>query len=166
MAIGERINFFRKMRGMTQKYLGLLMGYPERSSDVRIAQYESGARTPKMDAVDQLAAHLQVSPFALEVPNIDDEIGMMHTFFTLEDLKGLTPDIIDGKVVLRLDDSENVPPHKYWRMHNLLRDWVQQAVKYRSGEITKEEYDVWRYNYPEYASIALFAKNPSGNDTK
>ena len=41
MAIGERIHFFRIMRGMTQKYLGMLVGFPERSADVRLAQYET-----------------------------------------------------------------------------------------------------------------------------
>ena len=49
MAIGERIRFFRNMRGMTQKYLGVLMGFPEKSADIRMAQYESGSRTPKED---------------------------------------------------------------------------------------------------------------------
>ena len=28
MAIGERIHFFRTMRGMTQKYLGMALGFP------------------------------------------------------------------------------------------------------------------------------------------
>ena len=27
--------------------------------------------------------------------------------------------------------------------------WEQEAEKYRNGEITKEEYDRWRYTYPE-----------------
>lgn len=30
MAIGERIRFFRNLRGMTQKYLGQVVGFPER----------------------------------------------------------------------------------------------------------------------------------------
>ena len=47
MAIGERIHFFRTLRGMTQKYLGMAVGFPERSADVRLAQYETGTRTPK-----------------------------------------------------------------------------------------------------------------------
>ncbi len=47
MAIGERIHFFRIMRGMTQKYLGMLVGFPERSADVRLAQYETGSRQAK-----------------------------------------------------------------------------------------------------------------------
>ena len=49
MAIGERIQFFRKLRGMTQKYLGTQVGFPEKSADVRLAQYETGTRTPKAD---------------------------------------------------------------------------------------------------------------------
>ena len=41
MAIGERIRFFRNMKGITQKYLGMVVGVPERSADVRMAQYET-----------------------------------------------------------------------------------------------------------------------------
>lgn len=47
MAISERIHFFRNLRGMTQKYLGLQLGFPDKSADVRMAQYETGSRTPK-----------------------------------------------------------------------------------------------------------------------
>lgn len=38
MATGERIRFFRTLRGMTQKYLGLLLGFPESSADVRLGK--------------------------------------------------------------------------------------------------------------------------------
>ena len=48
MAIGERIRFFRNLRGMTQKYLGTVVGFPEKTADIRMAQYESGSRTPKL----------------------------------------------------------------------------------------------------------------------
>ena len=49
MAIGERIRFIRNLRGMTQKYLGIMAGLPERTADIRMAQYEAGTRTPKED---------------------------------------------------------------------------------------------------------------------
>ena len=55
MAIGERIHFFRTMRGMTQKYLGMALGFSEKSADVRLAQYENGSRTPKADVTAALA---------------------------------------------------------------------------------------------------------------
>ena len=86
MAIGERIRFIRNLRGMTQKYLGMAVGFPERAADVRMAQYESGTRTPKADLTNEIAHVLDVSPSALGVPDIDTEIGLMHTFFAMEDL--------------------------------------------------------------------------------
>lgn len=49
MAIGERIRFIRNLRGMTQKLLGTAIGFPEKTADIRLAQYESGTRTPKED---------------------------------------------------------------------------------------------------------------------
>ena len=78
MAIGERIHFFRLLRGMTQKYLGMALGFPEKSADVRLAQYETGSRTPKADLTAALAEVLDVSPHALSVPDIDSYVGLMH----------------------------------------------------------------------------------------
>jgi len=49
MAIGKRIHFFRIMRGMTPKYIGMLVSFPERSADMRLAQYETGSRKPKAE---------------------------------------------------------------------------------------------------------------------
>ena len=89
MSIGERIRFIRNLRGMTQKYLGIAAGFDEKTADVRMAQYEAGTRTPKGNLINSLAAALEISPEALTVPNIDSDIGVMHTLFALEDLYGL-----------------------------------------------------------------------------
>ena len=71
MAIGERIRFIRNLRGMTQKWLGQAVGFPQKTADIRMAQYESGSRTPKEDLVKALANVLEVSPLALRIPDID-----------------------------------------------------------------------------------------------
>lgn len=81
--------FFRKKRGMTQKYLGQKIGFPECSADVRMAQYEVGSRKPKEDVTNALAEALDVSPRALNVPDIDSLMGVAHTLFALEDIYGL-----------------------------------------------------------------------------
>lgn len=140
MVIGERIRFFRNKRGMTMKYLGQAVGFPENSADVRIAQYESGSRTPKKPVVEELAYHLQVAPEALDVPDIETKLGMMHTFFILEDLRGITADIVNDEVVLRVTKGSFDGPN-YNQMMELLKPWAEQSIKYRNGEITKEEYD-------------------------
>ena len=97
MAIGERIRFIRNLRGMTQKYLGTLVGFPEKTADIRMAQYEAGTRTPKEDLTKALAGALDVSPLALDVPDIDSNFGLMHTLFALEDRYGLTIEISEAK---------------------------------------------------------------------
>lgn len=158
MAIGERIRFIRNLRGMTQKYLGMAVGFPEKTADVRMAQYESGTRTPKADLTSALAHTLDVSPQALDVPDIDSDIGLMHTLFALEDLRGLKISEADGEICLRLDKSRG---RTYDDMMKMLTSWREQAAKLEAGEITKEEYDQWRYHYPEFDTIQRWAKVPS-----
>ena len=126
MAIGERIHHFRLLRGFTQKYLGQQLGFSDSQADVRIAQYEKGARSPKEKYLNALA----------------------DTLFTLEDLYGLHIDEIDGELCLRLDKSKGTT---YLSMFDMFHAWQEQAEKLKSGEITQEKYDQWRYNYPKNA---------------
>ena len=139
MAIGERIRFIRNLRGMTQKFLGLQVGFSERTADIRMAQYESGSRTPKADLVEQLAD-------ALNVPNIDSYTGLMHTLFALEDLYGFKIDRLDGEICIRINRQNG---STFSKMTGLLEPWEEMAQKYRNGEISREEYDQWRYRYPK-----------------
>ena len=155
MAIGQRIRFFRNRKGMTQKYLGEILGFVGKTSDVRMAQYESEARIPKQELVKNMAHFLDVSTHALTVPDIDTNIGLMHTFFALEDIRGLKIGEVDGEVVLRLDKSDF---STYSTMDKMLRAWLAEAKKLESGEITKEEYDEWRYKYPELDTHQIWAK--------
>ena len=158
MAIGERIHFFRSMRGMTQKYLGQLMGFPEKSADVRLAQYETGTRTPKADLINSLANALDVSPLALSVPDIDSELGLMHTFFALEDLYGLKIDKVNDELCIRLDSHRG---NSNAFLFDFFAAWQKQAELFKNGEISKEEYDRWRYNYPKFDADSGYVKVPS-----
>ena len=159
MAIGERIRFFRNLRGMTQKYLGQVVGFPEKTADIRMAQYESGSRTPKAELTENLADALGVSPLALSVPDIDSYIGLMHTLFTLEDLYGLTvSESEDGEICLKVDTSKGKDAHE---LRKLLYAWKEQADKLSSEEISKDKYDEWRYHYPEFDTTQTWAKVPS-----
>lgn len=147
MAIGERIRFFRNLCGMTQKYLGQVVGFPEKTADIRMAQYESGSRTPKADLTNKLAEVFDISPQALSVPDIDSYDGLMHTLFTLEDLYGFRIDKLDDELCIRLDKCMGT---NYLKMFDMFSAWQEQAKKFKNGEITKEEYDNWRYNYPKF----------------
>ena len=54
----KRIKYLRNLKNFTQKYLGQLIGLPEKNADIRIAQYESDSRTPKADITKELAKAL------------------------------------------------------------------------------------------------------------
>lgn len=160
MAIGERIRFFRNLRGMTQKYLGQVVGFPEKTADIRMAQYESGSRTPKAELAESLAGALGVSPLALSVPDIDSYLGLMHTLFTLEDRYGLTVDTGENGVSLRVDPRKGRDAAELFKM---LTAWAEQSEKYHNGDINRDEYDKWRYNYPKFDETSGFVKVPSQN---
>ena len=158
MAIGERIRFFRNLCGMTQKYLGQIVGFPEKTADIRMAQYESGSRTPKTDLTDKLAEVFDISPQALSVPNIDSYIGLMHTLFTLEDRYGLTIEKTENSISMYADPRKGTDAAELLEM---LTAWAEQSDKYHNGDISRDEYDKWRYNYPKYDETSGFVKVPS-----
>ena len=154
MAIGKRIKFFRKRKELTQKQLGRMLGFLGKTSDVRMAQYEAEARAPKHDLVQKMANIFEVSPNALTVPNIDNYIGLLHTFFALEDLYGLKIVAINDEICLYLDKSDVT-------LLQMFQAWQEQSAKLEQGEITKEQYDQCRYNYPKFDTFNRWAKVPS-----
>lgn len=143
---------------MTQKYLGTIVGFPARSADVRLAQYETGTRKPKAELTAALAQALDVSPHALDVPDIDSCIGLMHTLFTLEDMYGLAVSESDGEICLKVNTSKGKDAHE---LRKILYAWKEQADKLSSEEISKDKYDEWRYHYPEFDTTQIWARVPS-----
>lgn len=169
MAIGERINFLRNLRGMTMKFFGMSIGFTEKQADVRISQYESGKRTPKENIIESMAQSLNVSPEALNVPNIDSYTGLMHTLFALEDIYGLRIGEIDGELCLRLSKNNKMT---YLSMFDMFSAWNEVSKKYKDEQITKEQYDQWRYNYPKplveetLENLRAYHDNDKVNDTQ
>lgn len=149
MAAGERIRFLRRLRGFTQKQLGKELGFPDKSADIRIVQYENGSRTPKQEILSSMATALDVSPNAIAVPDIDSDLGFIHTLFALEDIFGLVPSDDEEKTSLDFTDPRALEPH----LSDMLVAWKEQYKKFKSGEISKEDYDQWRYNFPKFANI-------------
>ena len=90
MSPGRRIQHYRMLRGMTQKALGIAAGFPPATADIRIAQYESGARTPKHALLCTLAEALGVSPLVLDIPRIKSREELNQLLLALEDEYGLT----------------------------------------------------------------------------
>ena len=101
--------------------LGELLGFLGKTSDVRVAQYETEARTPKADLIKKMAQIFDISPRAINVPDIDSYLGLMHTLFALEDMYGIKIGEIDGELSLRLDQEHK----KYQHLFTPFLAWQQ-----------------------------------------
>lgn len=146
MSFGSRLRYFRQKQGITQKLLGQLMGFPEKSADIRVAQYENESRVPKPEVVNEFAKQFCVDPRALAVPDISTYDGLMHTLFALEDTFGLKLVVKDDEPYFYFDDRGN---HDAFELKKGLMRWKTMVQLLADKEITRSEYDYWRYNYNE-----------------
>ena len=64
----------------------------------------------------------------------------------------------ENGVSLRVDPRKGKDPAE---LSEMLTAWAQQAEKLRTGEINREDYDKWRYNYPKYDETSGYVKVPS-----
>ena len=138
MKIGERLKKFRMASGLSQKQLGDLSGM----SEPAIRNYELGNRYPNDKQLEKIAGALKINPLAIADPDFDSYQGLMHSLFQLEDLYKLKPQIVDGQIVLAFDIEPTDTIAKDLRL------WVKEFESLKNGDITQEEYDLWRYSFP------------------
>jgi hypothetical protein len=90
--------------------------------------------------------------------------GLMHTLFTLEDRKLIRILDVDGLICLRAEIFDGGT--KAADFEQRLRAWQEQSAKLKAGEITKEDYDRWRYHYPDFDDTRIHAAIPPEEPVK
>ena len=121
--VGRRLKLIRKFRGYSQKEFGVALGFPEKSADVRVAQYENKARTPKKDLQINMTEILNVSPEVLSLSVSTAREELMQSLFWLEYTKG----------------SDEI--------YDCLKEWKFMKDKLNTGEISPESYLEWIFTY-------------------
>jgi transcriptional regulator with XRE-family HTH domain len=152
MAVGDRIKRIRNMRGLTQKELGLAIGFDENTADVRVAQYESGTRTPKEEVLKKMAEVLDVNYRAIYEPTLYAAEDVMYTLFELDEHYGgmQVHEVVDNSVPVsptpRLAVSFGTK-----LLDDFLKEWMQRKKDLADGVISKAEYMEWKVNWPQTA---------------
>lgn len=77
ITFGEKIKHLRNKNHLTQKQLGLALGFSENSADIRIAQYESGERKPREDILRKMAKIFNVPLEVLIVPVLSEHENIL-----------------------------------------------------------------------------------------
>ena len=98
---GRRIKYFRNKYGMTQKGLGKALGFSEGSGDIRISQYEQGARNPGQRKLEKIAEVFEISPEVLTPADVYSGPGLMSILLAIEDNYNLEVSLDDEDVVIR-----------------------------------------------------------------
>lgn len=142
MSIGKHIRYFRILRGLTQKELGIAIGLEADGAANRIAQYELDYRKPKGSLLDKMAETLKISPTALTVSYHTNPVDIMHVLFLAEEVYGLCVELTDEKFSIQFRQSSIPEAFK-----DYLICWRQKEKAYQQGKITKSDYEQWKYSF-------------------
>lgn len=150
MTIGEKIKNARNLRGLTQKELGIKLGLDEKSADVRVAQYESGTRTPKAELLSEIATVLDVNVNSLKNPTLENTETFIHLLFDLEQ-ESKKQHTNNFSIISVPDELGNSQPALQFHNHLLnefLEEWQLRRKELSEKIITEEEYAEWMMSFP------------------
>jgi transcriptional regulator with XRE-family HTH domain len=166
MTLADKIKKIRQFRGLTQKQLGMGIGFHEKNADSRIRQYEIEGRIPRDGYLMKIAEILSINPINFTGGEPGSAEYIMQNFFWLEET---SPGLVrlfpleknKGKVNSSPDssvkywDSDAWPAHSptgIWINNKLvdgfLREWLIRKDELKVGSITKDEYFEWKLNWP------------------
>lgn len=163
MTIGKRIRFIRTFRGMTQKDLGIALGFEPGSADIRISQYESDNRKSiKEPMLRQMAEILKVNYNALKPYEFDNPLDVIESFFWFEEEFPMQVALFEFQTDKNIDkpelklpatpegDSIDSPVAIMFALSEYRKcfaEWQNKKRDYHNGIITKDEYIEWKLQW-------------------
>ena len=153
MTLGKRIKRIRTYRGMTQKELGIRLGYKESTADVRIAQYESDQRRPKTDTLYRMAEILEIHSFCLVKAKEGSLEELLQTLLWLEEEN---PDLV--QLCFQGDTERKVSEERRelqtdqagirindQKIESMISEWLRKRIEVKRGTLSEAEYLEWKW---------------------
>jgi transcriptional regulator with XRE-family HTH domain len=158
MDVGERIKAIREFRGMTQRELGLAIGYDAKTARARISQYEIGNRVPKEDTLLVLAKTLRINIQSIRNYSLDTPVDVMEYLFWLDEKAGrkgvglfkTSPTEADMRI--NAVDGERERIGLFLALDGLeayLSEWFTLKDGLKNGSVSDREYFEWLINWPD-----------------
>jgi len=172
-SFGSKLKYVRVFRGLTQRALGVLMGYEEKSADVRIRHYEIGINIPRKPILSMLADVLDVNVINFHVEETGSLEHVMQILFWLDEInpstfnpiqlekvprkKGLmmNPEHDESDLTVKYHDSDYWPanaPMAIWfdsiALNSYVQEWMERKRELQAKLITRDEYFEWKLNWP------------------
>lgn len=139
MSVGSNIRKLRKLRGMTQ----LELAEKVRCTDTAIRNYEKDLRVLKGDMLEKIAEALDVAPVILKPNEVRTADDFLYAVMQLEDDLGLIPvKNTDGQMSIGFDHKAP----KDAKVQMALEAWQRKREALQAGELTEDEYELWKAN--------------------
>ena len=150
MTLGEKIKKYRLMKNLTQKDLGIKVGFSAATADSRIRKYEKDIMAPKNDIRQKIADALDIDLSALSDINIESYEDIMQILFLFEENLGLDIERKDGKTHLIFDDN-NKDIEKFisylYIWHSQKKNLISTSDTISTEEMYK--YKIWKSRFPK-----------------
>ena len=149
MTLGEKIRKYRIMNELTQKDLGLMVGFSAATADSRIRKYERDLMAPKEDMRKKLAEALDVDLSALSDIDIQSLEDVMQVLFLFEEELGMTIERTEEKTCLCFDNKNK----DHALLLSYLYTWFSKRRSIVSPDGTSDEdvirqYERWKARFP------------------
>jgi len=150
MTLGEKIRKYRNLKKMTQKELGLKVGFSAATADSRIRKYESDIMAPKAEIRAKLAKALDVDLSALSDIDLRTYEDVMQILFLMENELGMTIERTHEKTSLVFDNTD----FKNSDFLSYLYAWYirKKSLPVKETDENYEEflqYNLWKYRFPK-----------------
>lgn len=156
MTIGERIKIIREFRKMTQKQLGLAIGYDDKSARTRISQYEIGFRIPKHDTLLLIADVLNINVQTISEYKLETSLDIIEYLFWFDEMmkrKGIIlfqTETLKTSFSFSASNADNFLGIKtdFEDLEQHMSEWYLKKNQLEKGVISEEKYFEWLVTYP------------------
>ena len=154
MTLGKKIKEYRLLHDMTQKELGMKIGFSASTADSRIRKYEGDLMAPKSEIRNKLVQALDVDPSALSDIDIRSIEDVVRTFFFMEEYLGFKIESFNSDQ-LSLFNKEKTYYSKWdiSTLNSYMYIWYEQKknllnIKNDNQEDSNKEYELWKSRFP------------------
>ncbi len=154
MSLGSRIQKYRNLHNMSQKELGIKLGFSPSTAIVRVSQYESDKKCPKWEIRERIAEALDIDISALYTETIQTNVDVVRKFFFMEEKLGFEIENFDlSSVVFFNNNKVFFSKREIQTLNSFMYIWQQQKknllnTKNGNQEGSSREYELWKSRFP------------------
>lgn len=150
MNLGDKIRKYRTLKGLTQKDLGIEVGFSAATADSRIRKYEKNIMAPKEDIRSKIADALDVDLSAISDIDVQNYEDIMQILFLFEEEFGMEIERSEEKTSLIFDNNNkeiSTLISYFYAWYHQIKNLPPMGDEKRDAALI--EYRKWKARFPK-----------------